>query len=570
MKEKKNIFIGIAWPYANGSLHIGHVAALLPGDILARYHTRKGDSVLMISGSDCHGTPISVRADKEKSTPGDIADFFHEEFLKTFDQLGFSYKQNGLYTATTTEMHKKIVQSIFCKLKEQGLIYKKSDSALYCETDKRFLPDRDVEGTCPHCHFEGARGDQCDNCGRLLEPTELINGVCKICKKTPVTRETEHWYLKLSDKKLVTSLKKYIASQSFLRKNIETFTNNFLSDLHDRAITRDLDWGIPIPIEGFEHKRIYVWFEAVCGYLSGSIDWAERKGDKDAWEPFWDDSAIAYYVYGKDNIPFHTVLWPAVLIGYDKKLKLPSVHIASEYVQIEGKKLSTSRNWAIWLPDMLKAFTQTQIRAGLIYFGPETRDTNFSWKEFQAFNNNSLVATLGNYVQRVLVLAEKAGITKIESYDKLVETSAGTTTLLKKQYAENFEIVGTFIETGKFRAALEQIFALAKEGNTRLDIDAPWKTIKTDSKSAHSAITKHLRRVAQFGVLLDPFIPEGAKKIRGLLGINESHAWKPVEQELVLHERTGVIFEKIEDTTIAEQAAKLGKPTSQTSGPTLG
>lgn len=542
-ESKHRYLITCAWPYANGSLHIGHVAALLPSDILARYYSLKGNDVLFVSGSDCHGTPISVKAEKEHTSPGDVAKKYHTEFLQNFQKLGFSFFDHGLYTSTVTETHKALVQRVVSTLFKKGFLERRTEVGVYCEKDKRFLPDRYVEGTCPVCGFDNARGDQCDSCGSLLDPKDLRKKRCKLCGSTPTEKETEHLFFVLT--KLKSFLIEYAQQLHHFRKNTKVFTDNFISELRDRAITRDLDWGIPVPkeISGFEEKRIYVWFEAVCGYISASQEWAKSQNEVNSWKQFWDASARSYYVYGKDNIPFHTVLLPAILHAYDESLALPTFHIASEYIQLEGKKLSTSRNWAVWIPDLLASFTQTQIRCALIYLAPETHDTNFSWDDFYSLNNNSLVATVGNYFQRILALAQRLDITTCEL---IPET----------EYQNVFDDVSSFIESAQFRKALEAIFKFAQDGNRRLDTDKPWSLLKDHPADARKLLQSHISRCVQLSILLEPFIPEGALAVQALFGV-ESPMWQQYGKSVTCKVPEKPIFEKIEESAIQEQKTKL-------------
>lgn len=551
---QRNILVTCAWPYANGSLHVGHISALLPSDIIARYHALCGDNVLFVSGSDCHGTPISVRAEKEKKSPKEIAETYHAEFQQTFRSLYFSFDDLGLYTSTMHPLHARIVQGIFEDLYKKKLIYPKTGDSFFDKQANRFLPDRYIEGECPHCHFDQARGDQCDKCGRLLDPQQLLNPKSKITGTKPILKETEHFYLKLSA--LEQDLKSYI-KQLNAPKNIMVFISNFLEDgLHDRAITRDLDWGIPLPksVGSYENKRIYVWFEAVCGYLTASMTWAEEKRkDKDSWRPYWQEGLVdkAYYVYGKDNIPFHTIIWPAILLGAaNRKMKyhLPDLHVSSEYLQIEGKKLSTSRNWAVWIPDLLKDFTSDAIRYSLIVFRPETADTNFSFDEFLSRFNNDFVATIANYIQRTVKLANKHGITSI---------TKGISADAKKTFAET----GELIERGGTRKALQTIIAYGAESNALLDKTAPWKEIKTNPEKAKAAIEQALVRAAQFGILLEPFMPEAAEKIRRLFGI-QNKSWGECYDFKAVSELKDVLFQPIEKEIIERQKSYLQRDTT--------
>lgn len=544
MAEKKSILVSCAWPYANGSLHVGHIAALLPADILVRYYTLQDHRVLFVSGTDAHGTPITVRAYQEHKKPEEIAQHYHAEFSSNFDQLGFSFKTSGFYSITTSREHQKLVQEIFLKLYKNGYIEKRTSMGYWSTVDKRFLPDRYIEGECPYCHFNSARGDQCDNCGRLLDPKDLINPKSKLSGDAPIEKETEHFYFLLS--KLEKKIKSYISSTSHIRSNTKSFTEQYMKQgLQDRAITRDLEWGIPVPLDGYESKRIYVWFEAVCGYLSASVAWAQSQKNPNAWKEFWFGKEIlAYYVYGKDNIPFHTIIWPAILCAYDKTLHLPDIHVASEYVQIEGKKLSTSRGWAVWIPDLLRLFSQDAIRFALISFGPETSDTNFSYKEFQGKFNNEFVATLGNYIQRVLKLAQKIGVKKVEK------------SLSITNYEPVFRDVESHILEGRFRDALNFVIRYAADGNKRIDYDAPWKILKTNPKQAAILAEKELRYCVQFIPLLAPFLPTASDKLQKIFNIKLT-SFKPIHASFGIKEIPDILFPKIEDDAINKAQEKL-------------
>jgi len=382
MTEK--IFIGVAWPYANGPLHLGQIAgAYLPPDIFARYHRMKGNEVLMVSGSDQHGTPITIRAEQEKKKPAEIAEHFHNKFLKSWQNLGITF---DLFTTTGTENHAQVAQDIFLKLLENGYIYKDTVSQPYCDKCRRYLPDRYVEGECPFCNYEGARGDQCDNCGKPLNATELIKPRCRICGGDPQFKDSEHFYLKLSA--FEDRLKKWVKAKKHWRPNVINFTMRYLKEgLRDRAITRDIDWGVPLPVEGYPGKRLYVWFEAVICYLSASKEWALKSGDADKWKEFWQQESRSYYFIGKDNIPFHTIIWPAMLLGYGN-LNLPYDVPSNEYLTIEGRKLSSSRNWAVWLDDFLSRYEADPLRYLFSVNMPQTGDTDFSWREFVRRNND--------------------------------------------------------------------------------------------------------------------------------------------------------------------------------------
>ncbi|MDP6042817.1 MAG: methionine--tRNA ligase, partial [Dehalococcoidales bacterium] len=394
----ERIFIAVAWPYANGSLHLGQIAgAYLPPDIFARYHRTKGNEVLMVSGSDQHGTPITIKAGQEGKKPDEIAAHYHREFLESWQRFGISF---DLFTTTGTANHAEVTQDIFRTLLKKNYIYKSTMSQPFCAQCQRFLADRYIEGTCPYCQSSGARGDQCETCGKPMSPAELVGPQCRLCGTAPVFRDSEHFFLRLTA--FNDRLLDWVKQQTHWRPNVLNFSTRYLEEgLKDRAITRDIEWGVKVPVSGFENKRIYVWFEAVIGYLSAAKEWAKSSGDSEKWRSFWqDDKTKGYYFIGKDNIPFHTLIWPAMLMGY-AGLNLPYNVPANEFLTIEGRKLSTSHNWAVWLLDYLARYDPDPLRYLLSINMPETADTDFSWREFVRRNNDELVATYGNLVHRV-------------------------------------------------------------------------------------------------------------------------------------------------------------------------
>lgn len=387
------VFIGGAWPYANGSLHIGHIAALLPGDIIARYYRQTGEDVLYVSGSDCNGTPIAIRAKQEGKTTRDIADIYHQEFQHCFNQLGFTY---DLYTKTDSIEHHNGVKSLFLKLYDNDMLYQKTSEQAYCEHDQQFLPDRLVEGECPNCGAK-ARGDQCDQCSAILDPLDLINKRCKLCGNEPVIRETNHLYYKFS--RLQEQLEKYFKEKStkyHWRQNALALTERYLNEgIPDRSVTRDLPNGVDVPIKGFEDKKIYVWIEAVAGYLTASEAWGKLNNQD--YQQFWMKETKTYYIHGKDNIPFHTVIWPSILMGANID-GLPQSIVSSEYMTLEKRKISTSQNWAVWIPDLIERYHPDTIRYFFTINAPESRDADFSFREFIYSHNSELLGAFGNLV----------------------------------------------------------------------------------------------------------------------------------------------------------------------------
>jgi len=559
--EKKKIFIGVAWPYANGSLHLGHIAgAYLPADIFARYHRIKGNEVLMVSGSDQHGTPITIRAERDGTTPGEIADFYQKDFLASWDGLGISF---DLFTSTGTDNHTEVAQEIFLTLLKNGYTYKKTISQAYCPKCQRFLPDRYIEGTCPYCHSTSARGDQCDDCGKPLNTTEMIEPRCSLCGTTPVFKESEHFFIKLSA--FQKQLSDWAEQQTQWRPNVGNLTRRYLNEgLRDRAITRDMEWGIPVPIEGYEAKRLYVWFEAVIGYLSAAKQWAKDNGGEEKWRDFWekDRGAESYYFIGKDNIPFHTLVWPAILLGYDGNLNLPHNIPANEFLTIEGKKLSTSRNWAVWVPDYLSRYDPDPLRYLLSINMPETGDTDFSWHEFVRRNNDELVATYGNLVNRVLTFVYKNfdGCVPIPSDVNAQPIQLEADTIAK------FTEMDELISRCEFKKALILAMNQARAANQFLEETSPWKVIKEDRQAAADSLYVAIKVISYLKTLLYPFLPFSSQKVHEYLGFEGNvtdNGWEPAApapgQKLV---KPKPLFTKLDDSLIEEETKKLGQAPS--------
>jgi methionyl-tRNA synthetase len=553
MSEK--IFIGVAWPYAYGLLHLGQVAgAYLPADIFARYHRIKGNEVLMVSGSDQHGTPITIAAEKQKKSPAEIAAHSHQSFLKSWEKLGISY---DLFTNTGTANHASVVHDIFLTLLKKGYIYKDTVSQAYCEKCQRFLSDRYIEGECPFCHFIPARGDQCDKCGKPMNPVELIQPQCVLCGTPPVFRDTEHFFLKLSAFR--DELKDWVKRQEHWRPNVRNFTLQYLDELRDRAITRDIEWGVSVPVAGYEDKRIYVWFEAVIGYFSASREWAQSTGDSEKWRSFWQGDTKSYYFIGKDNIVFHTIVWPAMLTGYGG-LNLPFDVPANEFLTIEGKKVSTSRNWAVWLPDYLERYSPDPLRYMLSINMPETSDTDFSWREFIRRNNDELVATYGNLVNRVLTFVYRNFEGKVPVYNNIDQAGE----LLLAHSAAALQEVDGLLAQCSFKQAIKSAMAVAHEANRYLDEKSPWKVIKEDRKAAADSLYVAIGVIAFLRTMLYPFLPFSSQKVHEYLGFKgrvEDSGWQ-VElpsggQELVAPQP---LFVKLDEKLADEEMSKLGKP----------
>jgi methionyl-tRNA synthetase len=521
MSEPQHIHVSVAWPYANGDMHVGHLAgAYLPADIFARSHRLKGNRVLMVSGSDSHGTPISVEADKRGVPARDIFEHYHHRFLLTQRDIGISY---DLFTHTDTENHHRIAQDIFTLLLERGHLYSETQQLLYSEREKRFLPDRYVEGECYICHYADARGDQCDNCGSLLDATKLINPRSKNHPdEALVVREAEHYFLDLG--KFSDALLNYIEThKDHWRPNVTRFSQNFIAEgLRGRPITRDIDWGIAVPLPGWDGKRLYVWFEAVMGYFTASIEWAKNTGQPDAWKDWWYSAGTRIYNFiGKDNIPFHTIIWPAELMGIDgiyddsgAQLQLPYDVPANEFMNIEGKQFSKSRNWAIWLPDILQRYQPDAIRYYVAMTFPETHDSDFSWEGFLSRVNNELLAAWGNLVNRALGFAYKRYDGRVPAYDAL--TPADEAMIARSETA--FETVGALLEQVRLRDALQAAMEIAREANAYLNEREPWKRIKDDPADAARAVYAALRVIDNLKTLLAPFIPFSAQQVHAYLG----------------------------------------------------
>ncbi len=518
------IHISVAWPYANGDLHVGHLAgAYLPADIFSRYHRLKGNRVLMVSGSDAHGTPITIEADARGVSPRELFEHYHDRLLEAQKAIGISY---DLYTHTDTENHHRIAQDFFLRLYEEEYLYREIQRQLYSENEGRFLPDRYVEGTCPICGYQEARGDQCDNCGNLLDALDLIEPHSRTDGSRPVVRETEHFFLDLPA--FTDRLLSYLEEHAdHWRPNVINFARNYVKGgLKGRPFTRDIEWGVPVPLEGWEDKRVYVWFEAVMGYFTASVEWAHNTGQPEAWKDWWyNPEARGYCFIGKDNIPFHTLIWQAELLGvrriYEEdenaRLNLPYDVPANEFMNLEGAQFSKSRNWAVWLPDILERYDPDPIRYYVAAVMPETRDSDFSWEDFVRRNNDELVGTWGNLANRVLSFAYKHWEGRVPEPGELRPIDQE----LLAQVEGGFETVGDLLEGVKLRAALQEAMRLAREVNGYLD-RAPWfGVIKEDKSSAAATVYTALRAIDSLKVLLSPFLPFSAERLNTTLGYDQ-------------------------------------------------
>lgn len=507
----------------------------------------------MVSGSDQHGTPITIKAEQEGKTPAEIAERYHRDFLDSWERLGISW---DLYTSTGTPNHAAVTHDMFRTLLDHGYIYRASTSQPYCPKCERFLPDRYVEGICPHCGDIGARGDQCEQCGKPLNAAELKDPTCRHCGSPPEFRQTEHFFFKLSD--FQGKLREWVKQQTHWRSNVLNFTIGFLHEgLKDRAITRDIDWGIKVPAPGFENKRFYVWFENIIGYLSASKEWAQSRGDPEKWRQFWQGDVKSYYFIGKDNIIFHTMNWPAMLMGYGG-LNLPYDVPANEFLTIESKKGSKSRNWAIWVPDYLSRYDPDPLRYILSINMPETSDTDFSWQEFVRRNNDELVATYGNLVNRVLTITYRNFDGKVPERVKSDESSQQ----LLKDAENTLTTVDECLKKCSFKEAIRNAMALAHSANRYLDDKAPWKAIKENRQAAASSLYVALSVIAQLKTLLYPFLPFSSQKVHEYLGFGgkiEDYGWKwqdlPAGQKL---REPHALFKKLDESIIGEETGRIG------------
>ena len=553
----RNILVCVAWPYVNNAPHLGHIAGMnMPADIFARYHRLAGNNVAMVSGSDMHGTPTALRATDEGVTPEEIAGRYHEIWSRCFEQMGFSY---DIYTHTHTDHHRDVVHDMFRVLDEKGLFYEASQSMPYSLTEQRFLSDRFVEGTCPHCGFEDARGDQCDNCGRTLDPSDLINIRSKRDGSTPEFRDTKHLLFKLSE--FQDRLAEWLGSKTDWRANVRNGAMNYIREgLRDRAITRDIEWGVTVPVEGYENKRIYVWFEAVMGYLSATKLLAEKQGTPDAWEAFWkDESAETYYFQGKDNIPFHAIIWPAILMGYGG-LNLPTDVVANEYLNLGATGFSKSRGNAVWLPDYLERYDVDPLRYYLTSIMPETSDSEFTWAGFLAANNNELVATFGNLVHRVLTITTRNFDDATPEPGDLDDSDRAALAACDTALAD----AATALEARNFREGLRAGMALAQHGNRYIDQKQPWATVKQDRAVAATTLWTGLNIIATLRTVFSPFLPSSCEKIHDMLGLSgdiASGGWNRVT--VVPGTKLGPpvrLFQKLDDSIVDQENARLGEP----------
>ena len=560
IKNQKRYTVTAALPYTNGPIHIGHLAGVyIPADIFVRYHREKKNDVLFICGSDEHGVAITIKAKKEKTTPKEIIDKYHKIIKESFTKLGISFDN---YSRTSKKIHHETASEFFKSLYDQNKLIEKTSDQLYDNEEKQFLADRYVTGKCPKCYNKNAYGDQCEKCGSTLSPEELINPKSTISGSKPIIKKTKHWFLPLDkyEKFISTWIEKKdkVKWKSNVIGQVKSWVEN---GLKPRAITRDLKWGIPVPIDGVKDKVLYVWFDAPIGYISSTKEWAEQN-NKD-WKPYWlDQNTELIHFIGKDNIVFHCIIFPIILKEMGNYI-LPKNVPANEFLNLEGEKISTSKNWAIWLPEFLKDFkNETDIlRYVLISNMPETKDSDFSWKDFQSKNNNELVSILGNFINRVFVLVNKnykGNIPKMNlltTYDKNIVSKIKTFPV----------VIGNLIENYKFREALKEMMNISRIGNKYLADQEPWKLFTSDPKRASTIMFISIQITCLISVLSRPFVPNFSTKLSNMLNFKFNLNWDLLSEKYPYlnngHKinQSELIFKKIEDSLINEQIEKLKK-----------
>ncbi|GAA1438050.1 methionine--tRNA ligase [Nocardiopsis tropica] len=526
MSSNRHILTAVAWPYANGPRHIGHVSGFgVPSDVFSRFQRMSGNHVLMVSGTDEHGTPVQVQADQEGVTPRELADRYNRIISEDLVALGLSY---DLFTRTTTGNHYAVAQQLFTTLYDNGYVFTRTTKGAVSPSTGRTLPDRYIEGVCPICGFDGARGDQCDNCGNQLDPIDLISPRSRINGEAPEFVDSEHFMLDLpAFAEVLTAW--LTGKEGEWRPNVLKFSLNLVDDLQPRAVTRDLDWGVPIPLDGWSdnaNKRLYVWFDAVIGYLSASIEWARRIGEPDAWKRWWQsDEARSYYFMGKDNIVFHSVIWPAILLGASGRgdrggepgplggLDVPTEVVSSEFLTMEGRKFSSSRRVVIYVRDFLERYSADALRYYIMAAGPETQDTDFTWAEFVRRNNDELVAAWGNLVNRSISMAAK-NLGEIPAAGELTDEDRAVLEASRGAFAR----VGERLERSQFKAGLQEAMRTVAEANKYISDQAPWALKKTDPERMATVLHVALQLVHDANTLLTPYLPESANKVHAMLG----------------------------------------------------
>jgi methionyl-tRNA synthetase len=561
--EKEKILVTSALPYANGPIHLGHLSgAYLPADIYVRYHRLKGSDILYICGSDEHGVPITITADKEKVKPQVIIDRYHNINKEAFEKFGMSF---DIYSRTSLPIHHENARNFFKSFYDQGLLKEKKSLQFYDEKAKMFLPDRYVEGTCPKCGYEEARSDECESCGSLYDPSELKNPKSKVTGETPKLKETSHWFFPLGN--FQDRIEKYIDEMHEKynwKDNVLKYCKNWFKEgLGDRAITRDLDWGIKVPLDNAEGKVIYVWFEAVLGYISATMELSKQKNDSQLWRKYWQDEKTKYVAFiGKDNIVFHTIIFQVILMAWndvnEDKFIMPQNVPANEFLNFEGKKFSKSRGWGIDVIDFLNLFPADSLRYTLASNLPENKDTDFYWKEFQSKNNDELADILGNFINRTFTFVHKNFEGRVPEQSKLADIDKEMISLLES-YPKK---VSDLIEKYKIKEATLEVMNLARAGNKYFNDSQPWKTIKSDKEKCGTTLNICLQTIYSLAILINPIIPTSSERILGMLNAKLtdwfSNTGKNLDDGHQLHEAS-ILFTKIEDEVIEKQINKLGK-----------
>jgi methionyl-tRNA synthetase len=549
------ILVTSALPYANGDIHLGHLAgAYLPADIYVRYQRLKKRDVVYICGTDEHGVPVTISAEKQKKTPREIVDYYYKSISRSFGDFGMTFDN---FSRTSLPLHHRLAQDFFLKIYKKGLIYPREVEQFYCTRCKRFLPDRYIVGTCPKCGNEGARGDQCESCGHWLEPFELVNPRCLVCGETPKKTRTKHWYFKLSE--FQEKLSSWIDGKKDWKDTVLSFVQGWLREgLRDRPITRDLSWGVPVPLEDANGKVLYVWFDAPIGYISSTIEWAERQGKPDLWKDYWfDKNTRLVHFIGKDNIVFHALIWPAMLMAYGDYV-LPTDIPANQFLNLEGGKFSTSKDYAIWLPDYLKEFRADSLRYALTRNAPEARDTDFTWRDFQVWHNNELADILGNFINRTITFIKKYYNSSLPQAQAFSERDNQIFDLLNKAPG----VIGEKIERFEFKGGLQEVMKIAQEANRYFDHQEPWSTRKKDPAACDKTMHVCMNIVTALSVLIEPFLPFSARRIKEMIRFIPQ-GWDDIAEPTLAPAigETAILFDKIADDVIKVQVQKLKKET---------
>ncbi|MCC5915041.1 MAG: methionine--tRNA ligase [Balneolaceae bacterium] len=559
----RRILVTSALPYANGPIHLGHLAgAYLPADLYTRFQRLKGNDIIHICGSDEHGVPITIAAEKEGITPQEVVDRYHTANKKVFDRFGISF---DYYGRTSSETHKKTSQDFFLNLHEKGLFRKKSQEQFYDEEANMFLPDRYVKGTCPKCGYAEAYGDQCEKCGSSLSPTDLIDPVSALTGNKPVVKSTDHWFIPLGE--LQGDLQKWIDTRKDWKSNVVGQCKSWLDGgLADRAVTRDLTWGVPVPLPDADGKVLYVWFDAPIGYISATKEWAAEKGEPELWKEYWQDeeTSLVHFI-GKDNIVFHCIMFPAMLMQHGDYV-LPENVPANEFLNLEGKKLSTSRGWAVWLDEYMEEFDSDLLRYVLGTTLPETKDSDFSWKDFQNRVNGELADILGNFVFRALSFTERFFDGAVPTLSNPSEKDIEALEQIEIQKKKVEEAYNSY----HFREAINETMNLARAGNRYFTETEPWKTRKENPEACGNTLYVCTQITAALSVMFQPVLPAAMSKLRNQLGLPDTISWDEVNKSLVpadtVVSQGSILFEKIEDDVVDKQVKKLEERAAQNAG----